>query len=67
MQTPQAFRIGWLREAFRRAGRSRRLATDDASLVEAAGYPVRVVEGSPLNFKVTTREDVERVRVLLSG
>ena len=65
VQTPQAFRIGWLREAFRRAERLRLRGTDDAALVEAAGYPVRVVKGSTLNFKVTTPEDVARIRVLL--
>lgn len=65
VQTPQAFRIGWLREAFRAAGGRGSAVTDDASLVEAAGYPVRLVEGSPLAFKVTTREDVARVRHLL--
>ncbi len=61
IQTPQAFRLEWLREAFRAAGR-RREVTDDASLLEAAGRPVRVVEGSPVNLKVTTAEDVARLR-----
>jgi 2-C-methyl-D-erythritol 4-phosphate cytidylyltransferase/2-C-methyl-D-erythritol 2,4-cyclodiphosphate synthase len=66
-QTPQAFRIRWLREAFSLAAEQGLEETDDAALVEAAGFPVRVVEGSPLNFKVTTAEDVERIRVILGG
>lgn len=61
IQTPQAFRMEWLREAFRSAGRRREM-TDDASLLEAAGRPVLVVEGSPSNIKVTTAEDIARLR-----
>ncbi len=64
-QTPQAFRIGWLRRALARAGARGVEGTDDASLVAAAGYRVRVVAGSPLNFKVTTPEDVAWLRALL--
>jgi 2-C-methyl-D-erythritol 4-phosphate cytidylyltransferase len=64
IQTPQAFRIEWLRQAMRGPA-VRRERTDDASLVEAVGRPVLVVEGSPLNFKVTTPDDVERARSLL--
>jgi 2-C-methyl-D-erythritol 4-phosphate cytidylyltransferase len=32
-------------------------ATDDAQLVERLGHPVTVVPGSPINMKVTTKED----------
>jgi 2-C-methyl-D-erythritol 4-phosphate cytidylyltransferase len=67
VQTPQAFRIAWLRRAFEVAGRGGLRATDDASMVEAAGYTVRVVEGSPMSFKVTSPEDVARIRALLKG
>ncbi len=64
-QTPQAFRIGWLRKALALAKARAIEATDDAALVSAAGYTVRVVAGSALNFKVTTPEDVARLRTLL--
>lgn len=57
-QTPQAFRIEWLRQAYERPGAS--LHTDEASLLEAAGREVRLVEGERGNFKVTEREDWER-------
>jgi 2-C-methyl-D-erythritol 4-phosphate cytidylyltransferase len=33
-------------------------ATDDAQLVERMGHTVTVVPGSPLNLKITTREDL---------
>src|SRR5690606_39839167 len=47
VQTPQAFRAGPLRAAHAGEGE----ATDDASLVEAAGGKVVVVNGSPTNLK----------------
>jgi len=64
VQTPQGFRMGWLADAVARA-RGRKLWTDEASILEAAGRRVRVVEGSPMSFKVTTLGDVARLRALL--
>jgi len=57
-QTPQVFRAEVLRQA---SGE----ATDDASLVEAMGGRVRVVEGMPENLKVTTPLDVRIAETLL--
>lgn len=56
-QTPQAFPRAMLEEAY---GRTDLLAqaTDDASLVELAGYPVEMVESSPWNRKLTSYEDI---------
>jgi 2-C-methyl-D-erythritol 4-phosphate cytidylyltransferase len=64
-QTPQAFSVGLLREAHAHAQASGFEATDDAALVEALGHPVRVVTGSTLNFKITTREDLAVARLVL--
>jgi 2-C-methyl-D-erythritol 4-phosphate cytidylyltransferase len=58
-QTPQAFRYAWLRDAFDRAVKEAWEVTDDASLVEQAGYRVEIVEGSPFNIKITRPEDLE--------
>jgi 2-C-methyl-D-erythritol 4-phosphate cytidylyltransferase len=58
-QTPQVFRA----EAIRRAVGE---ATDDASLVEAMGGRVRVVEGTRENFKVTTPLDARVAEMLLA-
>lgn len=55
-QTPQVFRRELLLEAY--AQRRGFAATDDAQLVERLGRPVVVVEGSPLNVKITTQEDM---------
>lgn len=65
-QTPQVFRRQLLLDAY--AKRGSLLATDDAQLVEQLGHPVTVVPGSPINLKITTRDDlrlaVEALRAL---
>jgi len=55
-QTPQVFRRDWLLEAYARRGDAP--ATDDAQLVERLGHAVAVVHGSPLNLKITSRDDL---------
>ena len=57
-QTPQAFRRDWLLAAHRKAHAEGVRATDDAYLIEWAGHPVSVVEGSGENIKVTRPEDM---------
>jgi 2-C-methyl-D-erythritol 4-phosphate cytidylyltransferase len=57
-QTPQAFRQELLWEAYTSAMDKGFYGTDDASLVEAKGYSVRIVLGSYENIKVTTPEDL---------
>jgi len=54
VQTPQGFRTAALRAAH--AGGAE--GTDDASLVEACGGSVVVVDGDPANRKITTRADL---------
>ena len=39
--------------------------TDDALLVERMGIPVKVIEGSEDNIKVTTPHDLELARLLM--
>jgi 2-C-methyl-D-erythritol 4-phosphate cytidylyltransferase len=55
-QTPQVFRRELLLEAY--AKRDGFTATDDAQLVERIGHAVSVVQGSAINVKITTREDL---------
>lgn len=66
-QTPQAFRVDWLREAVERAAREGFVATDDAQLVERLGRPVAVVPGDPDNFKITRPDDLARAEALLAA
>lgn len=58
-QTPQVFRGALLREAYQHARRDGFVGTDDASLVERLGHPVRIVAGESTNRKITTPEDVQ--------
>jgi 2-C-methyl-D-erythritol 4-phosphate cytidylyltransferase len=55
-QTPQVFRRQLLIDAYARRGREP--ATDDSQLVERLGHKVAIVPGSPLNLKITTRDDL---------
>jgi 2-C-methyl-D-erythritol 4-phosphate cytidylyltransferase len=61
VQTPQAFVAATLREAFSTLQHSVTKSTDCASLIEASGGRVRVVEGDPRLLKVTTPADLELV------
>jgi 2-C-methyl-D-erythritol 4-phosphate cytidylyltransferase len=64
VQTPQAFRVDLLREAHEKARRDGVVGTDDATLVERLGHPVRVVRGLAENVKITTPADLRRARSL---
>ena len=64
-QTPQAFRIGILRDALALA-RANADATDEAMLAEQAGHHVHLVEGDPRNLKITTPADLEIARQLMA-
>lgn len=63
-QTPQMFRYKILIEAMNSADLN--LITDDASAVEALGFPVRLVMGSYNNLKITYPHDIELAQIILS-
>jgi 2-C-methyl-D-erythritol 4-phosphate cytidylyltransferase len=65
-QTPQVFRVDWLREAYAKARADGVVASDDAALVARLGNPVEVVIGDPGNFKITTAADLARAEALLA-
>ncbi len=62
-QTPQVFSRQLLTDAF--AADAADTATDEAQLIRAAGHPVTVVPGSPLNLKITTRDDLRLAEQVL--
>ncbi len=64
-QTPQVFRRQLLMDAFARRGSLK--ATDEAQLVEQMGHPVKVVEGSPMNFKITTGSDFRMAEAVVDA
>lgn len=64
VQTPQTFRADWLHAAYTRRD-PEAIFTDDASLVQAAGFPVTVCKGAYSNIKVTTPDDFRIAEALL--
>ncbi len=64
-QTPQAFRRKIVLKAYEAAIRDGFYGTDDAALVERAGFEVRVVPGAITNLKVTTPEDLRLAELYL--
>ncbi len=66
-QTPQAFRRYLLIRAHRRAVLEGIAATDDAHLVELLGAKVEIVEGSALNFKITTAADLHLAELAVTS
>lgn len=63
--TPQAFRLGALADALRRARADGVLVTDEAMAMERAGAHPMLVEGREDNLKVTTRADLALADYLL--
>jgi 2-C-methyl-D-erythritol 4-phosphate cytidylyltransferase len=66
-QTPQVFRRDWLTQAYADRTRFRKDLTDDAQLLEAAGHTVHLVQGSALNVKITTKEDLALAEAVLKA
>jgi len=64
-QTPQTFQVEVIRAAHAAARKQGLAATDDATVVRATGGRVRLVMGTPLNFKVTTPADLALARSVI--
>ena len=58
IQTPQTFRKDLILQAYQKAKAEGFAGTDDASLAEYSGCPVKVIMGSYRNIKITTKEDL---------
>ena len=63
VQTPQAFQVKELRNAYKALGKGD--VTDDCQAVELAGVPVKLVENLKPNLKITTVEDLQVAGALL--
>ena len=64
VQTPQIFKAQLLRDAYNVAFSP--TFTDDASVVEAFGGHIKLVEGERTNIKITTPEDITLAESLLN-
>ena len=67
VQTPQGFRLPLIMEAHEAARQAGFTGTDDASLVERIGHPVRLTPGNRRNIKLTTPEDINMAEAFLNG
>ena len=65
VQTPQGFKREIIEEAYQKAMQDGTMGTDDASLVERLGVPVKVVTSDYRNIKITTPEDLLIVEAFL--
>ena len=66
VQTPQVFRYELLQEAFKKANSEKFYGTDEGTLIEHLGKPVKVVEGSEKNIKITRPEDLWMSEIFIS-
>lgn len=64
IQTPQIFGTAQLKQAYRQAYRAE--FTDDATVLESTGEIVHLVDGEPLNIKITQPEDLILAEYLLN-
>ena len=67
VQTPQGARVSVLRIAYDAFDFALGEPTDEASLIEAAGLPVEVVSGDPINLKITRQDDLDWAQRILRG
>ncbi len=64
VQTPQCFKTSILTQAFQQEYQGH--FTDDASVVEQAGFPVYLCNGNSENIKITRPQDLEYAQWVLS-
>jgi 2-C-methyl-D-erythritol 4-phosphate cytidylyltransferase len=67
VQTPQIFDNDLLKQAYFQADARGYIATDDASLVEWLGKPVKIVRGTPDNIKITYPRDLQLAEIILKN
>ena len=67
VQTPQVARRDWFLSALEQEKERLHLHTDDASVLEAAGFDVYISQGDVNNRKVTTQNDMLWLQNQLQG
>jgi len=59
IQTPQIFQTEILRSAYKKMDGNFEAITDEAFLVEKAGYAIKIIPGDPRNIKITYQNDIK--------
>lgn len=67
IQTPQTFKLKYIRELYKKAKEEGLKATDDSSIVEHYGGSVKIVESSRENIKITTSVDMVLAEILMKN
>jgi 2-C-methyl-D-erythritol 4-phosphate cytidylyltransferase len=65
VQTPQIFRYKDIIKAFNSAYKNNFYGTDESILVKRLGKKIHIAEGSVLNFKITTKSDIQIFKSLI--
>ena len=65
VQTPQTFQSSLIKSAYALVASDN--YTDDASVLEAAGHPITLIEGNYRNIKITTPEDIAIAQALINS
>ena len=63
-QTPQAFSYRLIRDAHETARQQGVSGTDDAELLEMEGHPIKIINGSVFNLKITTPDDLKLAEII---
>lgn len=63
IQTPQIFRVSLIKKAYQQNYSNE--FTDDATVLEAMGENINLIEGNPENIKITTPNDLRIAKALL--
>lgn len=66
VQTPQIFHFHILEKAMKLALKEEFIGTDESMLVKKIGEKIEIVDGSSLNFKITTESDLELFHLIKS-
>lgn len=64
-ETPQVFQYDLIKEAYAAGLKSKREATDDAAMVEAIGFKVKMILSTGANPKLTTADDLAFIEMML--
>lgn len=67
IQTPQAIQTSLLKNGFKQVLEDNLDVTDDVSIIELLGHPVKLVEGAYTNLKITTPEDLALAELFIKN
>lgn len=66
-QTPQVFKREWIVDAYARLTSTNADPTDDAQVLEEAGYKVTIVESDSSNLKITRQSDLKLADAIIKS